>query len=773
MSSHAYSNLLQHLHRAQPALPLETIQSALAFHIANHSLVPTPLTATAITSPLFLSYPFTLSRLQTLSNSFRHAFHLKFTLLSGPRFSFFERSISAHLAQWTKELIKGLQGGNPLLRIAAASGILLGLEDLRTQAKANSLDVDSNSSDLGSQDPVSDATRAKVEDEVVIAFAEVMDQEGVGREWESEFQQIALLSNSVQVDAPADQIPSPTISLLTLSLILAAQSLPLVASSKLKALPLTALSQILTSCITEAFNEGDFLRQTTASETLQPYIASLSRLEALVLSLSLSSRPREGLSSSQETLNRLQEIAVHVVGVIPQSLSVHTPSATMAVNPSSGPWITLKTLLFSIIMISDTVLSTCLYIPPTVYRLSPTSSLSSPASLSLTTLLTLFRLSFVVSRFGGISSTGSREEASFKEMRKAAYLALDILASGPEDVSERFIDELMAHRVSVYSPSSESQESGHPQTVMETGLKPPVEQIIDLAKTSFALSCIEQLVPVLNVKYLKGPVWNLLEPNLYLRHSPPGTYEVSSSSPNSDTTQQLMDQLIRETFESAHSVVLAILAANATNADLMRPGVLGSNDGKGKAREEEDLSLSDFCTRLVPFYSRCLIQNSVEGKLSTSQLRIAYAALVRSACSSVYPTRYESDEISQYTLAWYCISELLSAIQNLGNDISDLEQKHRLHITLIACVSALPLSLLGRFFEEIDGVLRVDRESKDSEDMAASTMQDQNRTELIQALYRELSQMVGDREKEYVLRWWTAFAAENSIAPNRRTISKL
>ncbi|GAW06162.1 peroxisomal membrane protein [Lentinula edodes] len=441
----------------------------------------------------------------------------------------------------------------------------------------------------------------------------------------------------------------------------------------------------------------------------------------------------------------------------------------MAVSPSSGPWITLKTLLFSIIMISDSILSACLYIPPTDYRLSPTSSLSSPASLSLTTLLTLFRLSFVVSQFGGISSMGGGEEASFKEMRKAAYLALDILASGPEDVSERFIDELMAHRVSVYPGS---QELGHPQTIVEKGLKPPVEQIIELAKISFALSCIEQLVPVLSIKYLKGPVWNLVEPNLDLRHSPPGTSEASSSSPNY-TTQQLMDQLMRETFESAHSVVLAILAANATNADLKGPGVSGSNDGKGKAREEEDLSLSDFCTRLVPFYSRCLIQNSAEGKLSTSQLRIAYAALVRSACSSVSPTRYESDELSQYTLAWYCISKLLSAIQNLGNDIPDLEQKHRLHITFIACVSALPLSLLGRFFEEIDGVLRVDRESKNSENMAALTMQDQNRTELIQALYRELSQMVGDREKEYVLRWWSAFAAENTIAPNRRTISKL
>lgn len=179
MSTNAYSNLLQHLHRAEPALPLETIQVALAFHIANHGPLPTALAATAITSPLFLSHPFTISRLQSLSASFRHALHLKFTLLSGPSFSFFERSISTRLTQWTRALIKGLQGGNPLLRLAAASGVLLGLDDLQTQAE----------SDPRGNSPVSDTTRAKVEDELVIAFAEVMDQEGIGRDWESEFQQ--------------------------------------------------------------------------------------------------------------------------------------------------------------------------------------------------------------------------------------------------------------------------------------------------------------------------------------------------------------------------------------------------------------------------------------------------------------------------------------------------------------------------------------------------------------------------------------------------------
>ncbi|KAJ3733322.1 hypothetical protein DFJ43DRAFT_995428 [Lentinula guzmanii] len=727
MPSNAYSNLLQHLHRAQPALPLETIQAALAFHIANQNPLPTPLAATAITSPLFLSHPFTLSRLQVLSNSFRHALHLKFTLVSGPRLSFFEGSISTRLTEWTKSLMKGLQGGNSLLRLAAAGGVLQGLQDLQTQAKANS-SISMNSSHTASENPVSDAIRAKVEDEVVIAFAEVIDQEGVGREWESEFRQTTLLSNTVQ-----DQISSPHISLLTLSLILAGQSLPLVASSKLKALPLAALSQLLTSYITETFHEGDFLRQSAASDTLRLHIASLSRLEALVLSIALDYRPRIGLTAAQETLNHLREMAHRVAGVIPHLLAGDTHSASDAETPSSGPWLTLKTLLFSVIMITDSVLSACIYVPPTVYHLSSTSSLSSPASLSLTTILTLFHLSFVVSQFGGISSLEYTDEASFKELRKTAYLALDILASGSNDVPERFLDELM------------------------NLVKSPIEETIALAQISFALSCIEQLVPVLSVRYLKGPVWTLIAPNLVLPRQP-------------------LDQLRRETFESAHSVVLAILAANAANVDAMnkesRTQEL-SDGSKGKATEE-DMSLSDFCTRLVPFYSKSLIQNSAPGKLSTSQVRIAYAALVRSASNSVLPTQDESENPSHFTLAWYCIDELLCAIRSLGNDKLQLEQKHRLQLTLMSCVSALPLSLLGRFFEEINDSLKVDIGSEDNLDNTVDLVQrERDRTELIQALYREISEMVGDREKGYVLSWWSAFATGNSTASSRTVIAKL
>ncbi|KAJ3976861.1 hypothetical protein EV361DRAFT_789464 [Lentinula raphanica] len=732
MPNTAYSNLLQHLHRAQPTLPLETIQSALAFHIANQSPLPTPLAATAITSPLFLTHPLNLSRLQVLSNSFRHALHLKYTLFSGPRQGFFERSNSTRLTEWTSSLMKGLQGGDSLLRLAAASGVLQGLDDLRTQAKVNSSGTGLDNSHPANTYPVLGAIKAKVEDEVVIAFAELMDQEGVAREWESEFQQTAPLSNSIQ-----DQVPSFSISLLTISLILAAQSLPLVAPSKLKALPLAALSQLLTSCIIETFNRGDFLQESPTSTMLRPHIASLSRLEAFVLSLSLDSRPREGLTAAQNTLNHLRSMAERVAEQIPQLLATTiSPPST-----STGPFFTLKTLLFSVIMISDSVLSACVYVPPSHYHLSATSSLSSPASLSLTTILTLSHLSFVVSQFGGISSSGTSEEASFKELRKTTYLALDILASGSSDVSERLLDELMDSR----SPSvASNQPLGFQVRQPETVARSLVEEIIVLAQTSFALSCVEQLVPVLGVKYIRGPVWTLVEPNLI---------------------QQFLDQLRRETFESAHSVVLAILNANVATIDTSTYALETPALNLGEDVALDDMTLSDFCVRLVPFYTHCLIQNSAPGELSTSQLRIAYASLIRSACNSVSSQPLENDDPSKFSLAWYSMGELLLAIRNLENDESHLEQKHRLRLTFVSCVSTLPLALLGRFFEEID---RLDEESRgNSADATELVQQGHKRTELMETLFREISEVVGDREKEFVLRWWSLFVRKNSTSKAR------
>lgn len=62
---------------------------------------------------------------------------------------------------WAKAVIKGFAGGQGILRLVAAGGLLLALEDLRHQ--------------LGAETSHS-RVRRRAEEEVVIAVAEVMDE---------------------------------------------------------------------------------------------------------------------------------------------------------------------------------------------------------------------------------------------------------------------------------------------------------------------------------------------------------------------------------------------------------------------------------------------------------------------------------------------------------------------------------------------------------------------------------------------------------------------
>lgn len=118
----------------------------------------------------------------------------------------------------------------------------------------------------------------------------------------------------------------------------------------------------------------------------------------------------------------------------------------------------------------------------------------------------------------------------------------------------------------------------------------------------------------------------------------------------------------------------------------------------------------------------------MQGRLSTLQLRLAFAALVRSAASSI-----------DLSLAWFCIDCLLTAIAN--NSEHDDERHHRLHLTLISCVPSVPLCLLPSLLDPIR--LFID-EAHD----------EKKRQELIDALFAEIKERVGDREKEYMVRWW-------------------
>jgi len=71
---------------------------------------------------------------------------------------------------------------------------------------------------------------------------------------------------------------------------------------------------------------------------------------------------------------------------------------------------------------AEAVLSASVFTPPRPYGLTP-------ASLALQVLQTLSHLSFVISQFGGVTTTTQ----GFEQLKKTFYLALDILAQGDGD----------------------------------------------------------------------------------------------------------------------------------------------------------------------------------------------------------------------------------------------------------------------------------------------------------------------------------------------------
>lgn len=189
-SDHGYAILLSHLHNPATKLAVSTIQGALSYHLANVSPLPTPLAALTVSSPFYLSQPFTYPKLHSLCTAFRHAIHLKYRASveshknrSTVR-SVFGRTLRTTLGQWVAEVLKGLQGGHAVLRLASCTGLLLGVEDVKVGGS------DIEGIDLGN-------ARFAVEDEIVVAVAEVMDAYAYGfgssssndiEEWEKEFQ---------------------------------------------------------------------------------------------------------------------------------------------------------------------------------------------------------------------------------------------------------------------------------------------------------------------------------------------------------------------------------------------------------------------------------------------------------------------------------------------------------------------------------------------------------------------------------------------------------
>ncbi|THH31473.1 hypothetical protein EUX98_g2725 [Antrodiella citrinella] len=700
MTDRGYINLLSHLNQTTTTLPISTIQASVAHYLAHVQPLPTAFTAIVISSQLLRAL--TLPKLEFLSTSFRHAVHFKLQLIQDEPNGLFSRSLKAKLEEWVYAVLKGLQGGQTMLRLAAYDGLLLGLEDVESEVKAKE-----------------GRMRGKVEEELVIALAEAMDMyplnaSSVG--WETEFM-------------PNVMYQTEGCTLSTAYLIIA-RSLPIVANHRLKALPLGALTSGLLAIIDSAFQSGAFLSSLEESLTSQtngklciepasqftdnlrtlsssPIIvsmAALSRLCALSLSALADSRPRPGWLAMSEVMQRLEILTRNVEADWLKSRLAGTEEendiAPESHESAKVMWSTLKTLLFTTIMIVQSVLSTLVYVPqpPQEKHASSSSSDPSPHSFALTALHIFSHLSFVLPQFGGVTSTA---QGGFVELKKVFYTALDILSSDQTE-SEKFVRLLC----------DDARAQATSQTL-------PLRFV--LAKNSYSLACIEQLVPVLSDDVIRAEIWPMCQPHL------------------SDASH-------REVYESSHSVMLAVFAAHAQRA----------SEGK-VSTAPSSLGEPAFAEQIVPFYVQCLISNSGDGALSTTQLCLAYAALVRAAGAFCASASQLANTPSQGdSFAWFCVEALLQHIRrpSSGQNASVTSSKvasfvdisehfHRLHLALISTVPSVSLTLLPRLLSEVRSVTQ-----------SYPPGQIPQRDELVQALFHELSHNVGDLEKEVVMEWW-------------------
>ena len=236
-NNRGYTSLLHHLHRPSAAIltQLDALQSSIAYYLAYgqksqlNGESPTPLAAAIVSSSMFrlpdqMDVETTNSgeRLETLLKAFRHAVHYKVHALLGKPdpsnpsaptsssssqgilSSVFSLPVESKLSAWTRDILNGLQGGPSTVRFACLGGLLAGLEDLERQNAARKAGHVTKPDGKGGVDEVVAVrrrTRGKVEEEVIMALAEVMEvyplpssgqftNDGDRRsDWESEFAQ--------------------------------------------------------------------------------------------------------------------------------------------------------------------------------------------------------------------------------------------------------------------------------------------------------------------------------------------------------------------------------------------------------------------------------------------------------------------------------------------------------------------------------------------------------------------------------------------------------
>lgn len=153
---------------------------------------------------------------------------------------------------------------------------------------------------------------------------------------------------------------------------------------------------------------------------------------------------------------------------------------------------------------------------------------------------------------------------------------------------------------------------------------------------------------------------------------------------------------------------------------------------------------------------------------------------MRSASASAFTTREASDET--YALAWYCVQLIIDTIHDIlsvpqdskgkgkarPDNEKDAERLYRLHLTLISTISSLPLSLMLRALDQTRLLIT----GYPHDDSGAVMPGEKDRkAELVNALFTQLLEETGDREKEAAMQWWYKYRptliAESTEGGNR------
>jgi hypothetical protein len=176
----------------------------------------------------------------------------------------------------------------------------------------------------------------------------------------------------------------------------------------------------------------------------------------------------------------------------------------------------------------------------------------------------------------------------FSELKRVFYSAIDVL-SVDAMASREFVVELCNGGLSyqVITPTDYQADEVHFSAFVQS-------RVMENAKKAFALACIEQLVPILDDTVIEQTVFPFCIPYVPLLFLAKLFLIVEL-----EQRRHLSDPSYRETYESAHSVILAIFALHAQRV----------GDGSGAVQLLEHKNYErPFAERIVPFYTRCLIE---------------------------------------------------------------------------------------------------------------------------------------------------------------------